>query len=836
MPRRATAGRRATPSRRRAASALFWVASFVAPIALMCLLARVRGVYPFGDLSPLSGDLRYQYIDFYTWFRGVLTGENNVLYSFSLGLGSNTWGLYSYYVASPFNLLSLLFDEAHLTDFVFWMTALKVASVQLSMSIFLRRRFGLRRRWTWLLAMSFAWCGWVVTQMRNPMWLDALILLPLGALCCHRLIRRGSFLPLALVVAADVITCWYMAYMTMLFLCLYVLFELAVWVFEGGRPGARAVGGRALRFAAAMLLGLALSAWTFVPTVLAMMGGEGTTPIVPYSCELGALLQGLLPCTWTENLDPQLYTGLAATAAAVLFLANGRVSLRLRALGLAFCVLMVVSSYYSWLEYVWCGMRVPNGYYSRTTFLASFVIVWMAAYGISAGWEAPWASLRAGGARRERREGAHAAEPRRGALPAVLAGALIAASAVELSLNALHAWGQVYAGYEQDSYASYDEESRARLAELRAHDADAFYRVDKTYTRSSIAALDEALALGCSQLSSYTSASDADAIAFLNSVGYSSEGEFSTRYAAANLPMDTLLGLRYASDFARPVGYVDAGLSPVSNGARFYENPYALSLGYLTASAPGASEPAGDNPFERINSIYEQLCGVTIFRPLEAQEVTSDTTRRTWSVEVPAGQVPYVYVTMPPGTDRDVMLSIDGGEGVLEGHRFSHSMRAMADAADETTTHTVDMTPVSPETGATLPGDTGCVFYALDMEAFETAVERLAAGQLDVATFEDGRVTGTVEAASAGSLVLSIPYDRGWEVTVDGEPAQLEPAFGGGMSSVAVTAGTHTVEMTYRSPGLLLGCAVTAVAAAGTVAIAVAGRARRGEGPGRSAS
>ena len=157
------------------------------------------------------------------------------------------------------------------------------------MAYYLRRRFELNYLWSLLLALSFTFSSWTVTQLRNPMWLDALILLPLGATCCWRVIREGKFLGLALVVAADIICCWYMAYISILFFCLFVLFELGAYAFRGNRIDARFVGGRALRFTAGMLLGLALSAWTFVPTILAMLGGDGT-----------ADASELLATTWRE--------------------------------------------------------------------------------------------------------------------------------------------------------------------------------------------------------------------------------------------------------------------------------------------------------------------------------------------------------------------------------------------------------------------------------------------------------------------------------------------------------------------------------------------------------
>ena len=51
------------------------------------------------------------------------------------------------------------------------------------------------------------------------------------------------------------------------------------------------------------------------------------------------------------------------------------------------------------------------------------------------------------------------------------------------------------------------------------------------------------------QLSSYSSTSDSDAIAFLNALGYSSEGEFSTRYSAPILATDSLFGVKICEHF-----------------------------------------------------------------------------------------------------------------------------------------------------------------------------------------------------------------------------------------------------------------------------------------------
>lgn len=50
----------------------FYAACFTYSVALFVALAAAGHVYPFGDNSFLTNDLKYQYIDFFAWFRRVL--------------------------------------------------------------------------------------------------------------------------------------------------------------------------------------------------------------------------------------------------------------------------------------------------------------------------------------------------------------------------------------------------------------------------------------------------------------------------------------------------------------------------------------------------------------------------------------------------------------------------------------------------------------------------------------------------------------------------------------------------------------------------------------------
>lgn len=813
--------RATSPERpQRARSALFWAACAALPVLLLLALSAWGGIYPLGPESFLTEDLKYQYIDFFTWFRHVLTGEANIFYSFAQGMGSNTWGLYSYYLASPFNLIILLFDEAHLTLAIYVIVALKLACMNVAMAWYLRRRFALTRSWALALALCYTWSTWSATNLRNPLWLDALILLPLMAWSCRQLLRTGRCIGLSLLVAADVITCWYMAYITLLFCCLFVLFELAVMIYDDGmRPARSWIAGRAARFTAAILLGLGLSAWTFVPTVLAMMGGGAKTAVGMFQTYPMALIRGFLPFAWNIDHAPQFYTGLIPLVLAISMLFEKRIDKRLRALTLVFAGFLVVSSVLGPLMYVWCGFRQPNGFYCRIAFLLSFLEIWAAAFLLMrrAACRAEGSNTRTVSWTEAGGRSACAAPITRKLAPL---GALVLVLA-DLGFNTHVCWNQLYINYPQDTHDTYVNEVDAQVRELKQLDADAFYRVDKTYNRAG-AAFNEGISHGFNQLSTYSSANNPQAVAFLNSLGYSSEGEFSSVYAAPNLVMDSLLGVRYIGSWSKPVESTETTLPHSNVTSPLYCNPHALSLGYPSANGTDSeSTLQGDNPFERQNALFAELTGIDrpLYTQLQGVEQARSDASITWAVELPAHTIGYTYAQT--GVESDWSQSVGlivGGEMISsEVTRFSHNVRAFGESGDESTQHEISMVQGSPETQ--IPPKSQCLFYALNIDVFEEGIERLQSRQFTPDVFEDGHVEGVYNAEKQTDLVLSIPYDKGWSAIIDGKEVALSPAFGGGMSQIQVPEGSHRIEMRFRSPGFTVGCAASIAALAACLVV-----------------
>jgi hypothetical protein len=93
-------------------------------------------------------------------------------------------------------------------------------------------------------------------------------------------------------------------------------------------------------------------------------------------------------------------------------------------------------------------------------------------------------------------------------------------------------------------------------------------------------------------------------------------------------------------------------------------------------------------------------------------------------------------------------------------------------------------------------------------------------GESRFVSYRPDRVRLQVSARRDALVVLLDSYDPGWRASVDGRPARLLRA-NVAFRAVPVPAGDHRVEMRYRPPALLLGIAVSALAAAIAVAGAV---------------
>ncbi|MDO4797817.1 MAG: YfhO family protein [Coriobacteriales bacterium] len=86
-------------------------------------------------------------------------------------------------------------------------------------------------------------------------------------------------------------------------------------------------------------------------------------------------------------------------------------------------------------------------------------------------------------------------------------------------------------------------------------------------------------------------------------------------------------------------------------------------------------------------------------------------------------------------------------------------------------------------------------------------------------------ISGSIDLDEPRLLFVPVAYSRGWSAYVDGQEVSVLRANTGFMA-LDLPAGHHSIEMRYRTPGLIAGLAVTGVGIVALVALAVVLRSR----------
>ena len=98
------------------------------------------------------------------------------------------------------------------------------------------------------------------------------------------------------------------------------------------------------------------------------------------------------------------------------------------------------------------------------------------------------------------------------------------------------------------------------------------------------------------------------------------------------------------------------------------------------------------------------------------------------------------------------------------------------------------------------------LFYTYHPDLFQEDIDKLKQNQwqIDTDKSNDRKITGTITAEEGQIMMTSIPDQPGWTVKVDGKKVD-QVAIVDAMIGVPLSAGEHTVTMTYTPPGWWIG-------------------------------
>ncbi len=851
-----------TPSRRAVLAA-----SFFLPALLMALVFALCGMTPFGTRTMGVMDMAHQYLPFLCSLRDILAGRADLLYLPSMCLGGNMLGVAAYYLTSPLNLLCCLFPRESLYTAVSLTYFIRVGLCGLTMCVYA----GCRRGYGWrclVPAAAYAFMAYMVGYCFNYLWQDCVILLPLTALGIARLCRERRPWLYIIALAAALLLNFYIGYILCLFSVLFFLYEL----FSVPRAERDRTLRTVLRFALSSLAAGALAAVLLLPTAFSLSGGKAEFSLSALTLTPQFDLRSLLSKFYVGAFRyeeimpdglPQVFAGTVTMALALLYFFNDRIPLRRRLLTGALMLVLLVSFWLAGLDLIWHALNKPNWYNHRYSFLLGFLLA-AAADSELAEWRES-----AGGWRLLLPVGIAAAvsalvfvgrtyeyvtwtaalaavlitaavclglllakQPGAGKrLVCVLAAALLVVHLGDLAVNAkLSLTALTIPASDETAYAAYVTEKAAAFDAIdaggelvRTESPDAFSQ-DRC----------EPMLFGYDGISHYGSTLSQESLDFLQRLGVDRYTDIWAAYGpGVTAAADTLLGIRYvvSGTLDKPYDvYAEAGSWTV------FENKNALPVGWTADGAAAQPIPAGDC-FSYMNALYAAAApevGGDVFRPAEIADVTAEGLvpdgGTGWRLDGDASQGSVTY-TLQMAADGPLYMEMrlpDYPSTIVTTNGESRAYYATAQtngslylgrfAAGETVTVELQaFSDLAAEYTAFATEDEAALArYAAALRTGGCALQKLSASHF----------AGTFTAGEGDTLlVLTLPYDEAWRITLDGQTVRPEKVQDC-LTALAVTPGTHTLDMRYVPRGLLPGAAVSLCALAACLAVYLAAHKR----------
>ena len=361
--------------------------------AWIILIAYIMlGFAPFGDQAFLYKDGQQQMIDLFCWYKDVLSGKSSVDYTFTKYLGGSGFAVFSYYLASPFNLLIVFFDKSQASLFMNVVYLLKAAFAALFASYYLIRRFHPETRSKCfaavILASSYALSHYMISQSTNSMWLDGVYMLPLILAGVEKLVSEKKSTLFIVSTGLSLIFNWYVGIINLMFSGLWFLFEavrVTVFVNADKKKIWKNIGFSILRFALACISALMISCVILLPTLTLLSGRSyghsGISMLTDFS------MIGFIPNVVSNYSfgfvsvkgSVNLFAGCFALLGTVLLFCSPAKKAKEKILYGILLLTVVLSFYWQPLVALFSMLREVESLWYRYSYAGSFALIYLAA-------------------------------------------------------------------------------------------------------------------------------------------------------------------------------------------------------------------------------------------------------------------------------------------------------------------------------------------------------------------------------------------------------------------------------------------------------------------------
>ena len=729
-------------------------------------------------------------------------------------------------------------------------------------STFLRYTYKRRDFSICMFSVMYALCSYTMGYYWNVMWFDTVALFPLVMLGIVALCREGKWKVFTLALMLSLVANYYIGYFTCIF-SVFMFASASIIECKGIKDWFR----KLLLMIRSSIIGVGLGGFMLLPAYFGLKltySANNTMPRdISFYEDWRKIFAHLLSYDAPTKVDglPNFACGMLAVLLFGVFLFSFGIKIREKISSLLMLAIIAVSCNMNILNFIWHGFHFTNQIPYRFAFIFSFVLAAAAfrAYDIilSRGIKiyqlvlmviAPAAvvvlNYYAAGKKFEFDGALRSSVIITGAFWLIFIAAKIFPFKTPKMRNAMMTLALAAALFSEfvsnaqigaktvdnTSYNDYPtryEEVEELLDCTRKTDKSLFYRTEMSQTYT----LNDSALYGYRGLSQFSSSANVSVTTLCKRLGlYASEAGNRYYYRTSTPVVNSLMGIKYIIKKDGELNSEEWVLEKIQTAdtTNLYENRYPLSLGFMVdENILNMVDNSGANPFEYQNELIRCATGVEeklfVAQPVALAEYDGlDITKNgygnytfqndsdqptgsaTYTFDCIDGSYLYGYANGTGGTCDS--LEIKCGDVLIDSGKLIDSYPIVFPMGNGQGGESSTVKIISNEKHKS--GNFKIMVYALSQDTFEKAYCAVADEQLRIKRFKDTDILGSVEAKRDGIMFLSIPYEKGWSVYIDGKKAEtfklLQAVLG-----VRVPAGRHDIELKYTPEGFPLGVTIS---------------------------
>lgn len=819
---------------------------FFIVLSLILIIFKILGYAPFGNNSVACMDANIQYLDFFSYYKDVLTGKNSILYTFSNTLGESAIAIFSYYLSSPFNILVILFEKTELNYFIDIIFALKIATAGATFAIFLQERFSnkLRKIFIVILSICYAFMQYNIAQSSNIMWLDGVYMLPLILLGVHNLVRKNKIHLLSVSVGLSIIFNWYVAGINCLFSVIWFILEICFKELEENNSIKTKILNfikSGVKYASSMLLGVMLSAVIFLPTIVLLRNGKGEFDIKmltnTFNGNVVSVVQNYTLGSVSNQSMVSLFCGSIPIIGCMGYFASKCINKYKKIIMGIFLTVMIMIYYWQPTNLIFTLLKSVSSYWFRYSYISIFSLLFISACFFVNFEELKYnkkllkntliisvlilglnyvkssnnlkniyytvvffvistvliIAYKKFAMNRKRRT--------------IISMFLLCTVIVEMGYNTKLLLNN-YHNKNVEEYRKYVSEQQTQISKLKLYDTG-IYRISQTTTRNMnkrnlTANYNEAMAYNYMSNTGYTSCPNNIQLELLQKLGYKAEGSCITITNTSIIGADTLLGVKYVLS-----PYEINGLKKIEELGKFnnkyiYYNPYYLPMAFLYYSNKSNESilSYNDNCFEYQNEFYSKLVNekVEIYKKLN-YETNEEDGEKIYEIEIPEGNYA-VYGNIISNKNMEAKLNINNCYETGYSCWLSPSVFYIP-------THENDLSAkvILKAKEFNVKEEQ---FYALDLNKLQDVVSKLREAEVQNLKIENGKILCSVNAQEGQYLYIPIAYSDGWTAEINGQKIDIE-LIDNSIITIPLKNGVNEIKLTYKIPYFSISIIITLI-------------------------